>query len=64
MGLAVPKQFYELGNIPLLIHTLSVFQQVDRIGLIVVAAPRDNCSEVAGQIQHYGIDKVFKVVQD
>lgn len=62
MGLSSPKQFYELGGTPILFHTLHIFQQLDVIGSIVVVVPRDNCTQVAGQIQEYELDKVFKVV--
>ena len=62
MGLSAPKQFFELNNIPILIHTLLVFQQTDAVGHIIVVVPQDNCSQVAKLVQEYSLDKVLKVV--
>ena len=62
MGLSAPKQFFELNGIPILIHTLLVFQQTDAVGHIIVVVPQDNCSQVAELVQEYSLDKVLKVV--
>jgi 2-C-methyl-D-erythritol 4-phosphate cytidylyltransferase/2-C-methyl-D-erythritol 2,4-cyclodiphosphate synthase len=62
MGLPSPKQFFELEGIPILIHTLRVFQQVDAVGHIVVVVPMESCSQVAELVQEYNLKKVFKVV--
>lgn len=62
MGLPTPKQFFELEGIPVLIHTLQVFQQVDSIGLIIVVVPPENCALAEELVQRYQLSKVFKVV--
>ena len=62
MGLPSPKQFFELEGVPILIHTLQVFQQVEAIGLIIVVVPRENCAWAEEQVQKYNLSKVFKVV--
>ncbi len=62
MGLPSPKQFFELEGVPILIHTLQVFQQVESIGLIIVVVPRENCTWVEEQVQKYNLSKVFKVI--
>ncbi|NOQ66680.1 MAG: 2-C-methyl-D-erythritol 4-phosphate cytidylyltransferase, partial [Desulfobacterales bacterium] len=62
MGLPSPKQFFELEGVPILIHTLQVFQQVESIGLIIVVVPCENCTWVEEQVQKYDLSKVFKVI--
>lgn len=62
MGVPSPKQFFELEGVPILIHTLQVFQQVESIGLIIVVVPRENCTWVEEQVQKYNLSKVFKVI--
>ena len=58
MGLSAPKQFYELGGIPILIHTLHVFQQVN--GIEVELEPEDVMAELW---QHERIELWFKYYQ-
>lgn len=41
MGNEVPKQFLQLGDVPLLIHALRVFESSRMIAEIVVVVPRD-----------------------
>jgi 2-C-methyl-D-erythritol 4-phosphate cytidylyltransferase/2-C-methyl-D-erythritol 2,4-cyclodiphosphate synthase len=62
MGLSAPKQFLELAGVPILVHTLRIFQQIDAVGHIVVAAPPDSCSRVEGLVQDYHLTKVFRVI--
>lgn len=62
MGLPSPKQFLELGGVPILIHTLRVFQQVESIGLIIVVVPPDTCGRAEELVQQYQLAKVYKVV--
>jgi 2-C-methyl-D-erythritol 4-phosphate cytidylyltransferase/2-C-methyl-D-erythritol 2,4-cyclodiphosphate synthase len=62
MGLATPKQFFELDGTPILIHTLQVFQQVESIGHIIVVVPQESCAWVEEQVQKFHISKIFKVI--
>jgi len=62
MGLSSPKQFFKLGGIPILIHTLQIFQQIDTIGHIIVVAPPESCSLVGEMVQRYHLDKVNAVI--
>lgn len=63
MGLSSPKQFYELGGIPILIHTLKVFQQVGTVDSIIVVAPAESCDWVRNLVDQYQLDKVTKVIE-
>jgi len=62
MGLSSPKQFYELGGDPILIHTLRVFQQIEAIGHIVVVVPTESCSWVEDLVQSNHLTKVYRVI--
>lgn len=62
MGLPAPKQFLELGGIPVLIHTLRVFQQIGAIGHIIVVVPQESCSVTRDLVLHYQLDKIDAVI--
>jgi 2-C-methyl-D-erythritol 4-phosphate cytidylyltransferase/2-C-methyl-D-erythritol 2,4-cyclodiphosphate synthase len=62
MGLPTPKQFFELAGIPILIHTLKVFQQTESIGTIIVAVPAESCTLVEEQVRQYHLSKVLRVI--
>ena len=62
MELSFPKQFFELEGVPILIHTLRVFQQAESIGHIIVVVPSGNCLWVEELVQSYHLTKVYRVV--
>jgi 2-C-methyl-D-erythritol 4-phosphate cytidylyltransferase/2-C-methyl-D-erythritol 2,4-cyclodiphosphate synthase len=62
MGLASPKQFFELDGVPVLIHTLRIFQQVEAIGHIIVVVPSANCAWVEELVQSNLLTKVCRVL--
>jgi len=62
MGFSSPKQFFELEGVPILIHTLRVFQQAESIGHIIVVVPFGNCLWVEDLVQSYHLTKVYRVV--
>lgn len=59
---ATPKQFIKVDEVPILIHTLQVFQnhpQVERIYLVMVASHLDYTRKL---VERHGITKVAAVV--
>ena len=62
MGLSGPKQFFELEGVPILIHTLRVFQHADGVGHILVVVPADNCASVEELVERHHLTKVYRVV--
>ena len=59
---ATPKQFIKVDEVPILIHTLQVFQnhpQIEKIYLVMVATHLDYTAKLVAQ---YGISKVAAVV--
>jgi 2-C-methyl-D-erythritol 4-phosphate cytidylyltransferase/2-C-methyl-D-erythritol 2,4-cyclodiphosphate synthase len=63
MGLSSPKQFYELEGIPILVHTLRVFQQVGSVGCIIVVVPAESCDPVQNMVDQYQLGKVTRVIE-
>ena len=62
MGLTVPKQFFALQGIPILIHTLRVFQQAESVGLIVVVVPPESCAWTEDLLRQYRLAKILRVI--
>jgi 2-C-methyl-D-erythritol 4-phosphate cytidylyltransferase len=57
-----PKQFLELGGIPVLIHTLRAFAAVPAVTQMYVAVRGGEMERVTAQVQEYGLaDKVCVV---
>ena len=56
------KVFFELGRIPLFIHSLMPFQASDMIEEIIVVTRRDILAQVGHLCKVHGIDKVTRVV--
>ncbi len=59
----VNKQFLEIHDIPVLVHTLSVFNRAECIDEIVVVTRESDINDVKTLINDYGIKKVTKVVK-
>ncbi len=62
MGLSVPKQCYELGGKPILVHTLQRIEQSDAIGSIVLVVPADHKGWAEQLVQKFQFAKVSKVI--
>jgi len=63
LGADVAKQYLVLNSLPVLVHTLNVFQKSDVIDDIVLVVPRDDLASVRKQIiEKYGLTKVSAVV--
>lgn len=63
MGTATHKQFLELNGMPILAHTLKVFQNSSLIDAIVVVTGEDEIGYVRDEIvEAYGFSKVKDVV--
>jgi 2-C-methyl-D-erythritol 4-phosphate cytidylyltransferase len=57
-----PKQFVKLAGLPVLVHTLKIFQTCRRISEIVVVTQEQYVEQVWDYIHLYGLDKSVKVV--
>lgn len=57
-----PKQYLELGGIPVLIHTLRAFAAVPSVTQMYVAVRGADVERVAAQVQEYGLGEKARVV--
>jgi len=57
-----PKQFTKLAGLPVIVHTLKVFEQSRSINQIVVVTDRENIESVWEYARQYNIKKIRKVV--
>jgi 2-C-methyl-D-erythritol 4-phosphate cytidylyltransferase len=63
MGGPVPKQFLALGGLPLIIHSLRIFQAVPVIDAVIVAVPEPDIEYCRSDIvRTHGFTKVAHVV--
>ena len=63
LGAPVAKQYLLLNSLPVLVHTVRVFQKTDVISDIVLVVPSDDIEPVQKQIvEKYGLTKVSAVV--
>jgi 2-C-methyl-D-erythritol 4-phosphate cytidylyltransferase len=63
MEAAIPKQFLMLGDAPLLLHSLQVFERATSISQVVLVVPKDERERTRSEIiERYGIQKVVKIV--
>ncbi|MFH1216790.1 MAG: 2-C-methyl-D-erythritol 4-phosphate cytidylyltransferase [Pseudomonadota bacterium] len=61
MGLGHPKQFHELAGVPMLVHTLRAFEEIDGITATIVAVPLDSICQVRLMAEKYRLSKVTVV---
>jgi 2-C-methyl-D-erythritol 4-phosphate cytidylyltransferase len=61
MGTKVSKQFLPLGDKPVLIHTLMVFETHPEVDEIVVVAGAGEVSRVEEMVAQYGLEKISAV---
>jgi ribitol-5-phosphate 2-dehydrogenase (NADP+) / D-ribitol-5-phosphate cytidylyltransferase len=57
-----PKQFTKLAGLPLLVHTLKIFQHSKYVDEIIVTTNKDNIELVWNYINLYSLSKTIKVV--
>lgn len=58
----VNKQFLEINNIPVVAHTISVFEKTESISEIVVVTRESDIEDVKMLVVKYGFNKVSAVV--
>ena len=62
MGAEKPKQFIEIENKPIIIHTIEIFEKNNKIDKIVVSCLKDWIDYLQDLIDKYGITKVDAIV--
>ena len=63
MGSNIPKQFLTLGDVPLLVHALQIFEFSSNISEIILVVPEDDCDYCRENIvRSYGLKKISRIV--
>lgn len=63
MGNPVPKQFLQLGDVPLLVHSLRVFESSQTVCEIILVVPENEVAHCREQlVSEFGLSKVSRVV--
>lgn len=61
-GGPAPKQFLELNEKPVLVHTIERFQNCDRIDRIVLVLAADEIERFGAVVERYRLGKVVRIV--
>jgi 2-C-methyl-D-erythritol 4-phosphate cytidylyltransferase len=56
------KQFLQLGNRPILVHTLQLFQSITEIGQIMLVVGEADLERCHSYVREYSLDKVVQVI--
>ena len=63
MGGNTPKQYLTIGNLPLLVYSLQIFQQLEEICEVILSVPASDQEYCWREIvKPFGLEKVAKVV--
>ena len=62
MGTKESKQYLQLGDKPILVHTLELFQSMDSVKEAVLVVGSDDVERCRNWVTQYGISKVTAVV--
>ena len=62
LGGVRPKQFLELGGVPIIIHTLRQFERSQQIDEIIVVLPPEETANFLAFAQDFGLKKVSRAV--
>ena len=57
-----PKQFRELGGIPIIIHTLRQFERCERINEVIIVLPAEETAGFQSLAQRFGLRKFSRAV--
>jgi len=61
-GSEIPKQFVEIDSIPVIIHTLRLFEQIDDVEAIILSVHNEWFTYTKELIKTYNISKVAEIV--
>ncbi|MDY0131316.1 MAG: 2-C-methyl-D-erythritol 4-phosphate cytidylyltransferase [Desulforegulaceae bacterium] len=61
MGAAIPKQFLEIKGLPILFHTLILFDSIIEINEIIIVVPKDLKNSFMEKLENLGLQKKYKV---
>lgn len=59
----LPKQFIQLNGIPIIIRTISIFEQNENISSIIIAMNEDWISYLKNMLNSYSFKKIHSIVK-
>lgn len=59
----IPKQFLEINNVPIIIHTLKVFEDAKNIDAIVISCVKTHIEYLKELVKKFNIKKVKSIVE-
>lgn len=62
MGTAESKQYLQLGQKPILVHTLQLFQNIHEVNEIILVVGGNDVERCTGYVQSYALSKVTHVL--
>jgi 2-C-methyl-D-erythritol 4-phosphate cytidylyltransferase len=62
-GADVPKQFVALHGIPIIVRTLQVFEETERVESVIIAASQDFHEHLRALQSEYGLKKIAALVE-
>ncbi len=62
LGGAIPKQFLQLEEKPIIVHTIQRFESSSDVDEIALAVPEDSIAETEQLVTRYRLNKVSKIV--
>lgn len=63
MGAAIPKQFIEVNNKPIIVYTLENFQKNNNIDRIIIVSHKEWINKVESLVKKYKISKTLEIIE-
>lgn len=64
LGLGIPKQFFKIGDKPILIHSVDAFLKVDEFDQIIVSSPAEHIDQTRDLLnEYYGDNDKLRVIE-
>ena len=62
VGGVTPKQFMMLGGLPLIVHTLRVFEETQEVSEVILVIPKESEAQGRSLVEEFRLKKVEKIV--
>lgn len=62
LGLGIPKQFYKIGDKPILIHSVEAFLKVEEFDYVIVSSPKEFINKTKEIIDEYITNYKEKII--
>lgn len=59
----IPKQFLKINDVPIIIHTLLIFQECEEVDGVIITCVKEYMEYLKNLIEQYKITKVLEIVE-